>query len=199
MSRINIFISKIYTKLCRVRIKNYNFTILSNCCISGSAYKRLGLPFLTPTINVYIEPLDFVKFLSNIEYYLSLNLEYYDEETSYPNAYLGDIKIHFYHSKNFDEANNDWNRRKNRINFNNLYIIIRDLEEDVITPNLINNIKLNYRSLVILKKYKVKDKRFKQIKIKNEEKEYYKDRFNIHIWEKRWKWIKFLNTNMNLD
>jgi glycosyltransferase involved in cell wall biosynthesis len=50
----------------------------------------------------------------------------FEENTDYPVGILGDIKIHFNHYKNKDETLEKWNKRKQRIDFDNLYIITSD-------------------------------------------------------------------------
>ena len=54
----------------RKRLKKQSFSIISNTCIGGVICHDLGLPFLSPTINLYIRPCDFVKFCADIQCYL---------------------------------------------------------------------------------------------------------------------------------
>lgn len=53
------------------KLKNENFTILASECAGGVIYHKLGLKFLSPTINLWFKPSDFLKFLNNLEYYLN--------------------------------------------------------------------------------------------------------------------------------
>lgn len=43
-------------------IKNKDFTIFSSNCTGGVLYHDLGLEFLSPTINLYMNCEDFIKF-----------------------------------------------------------------------------------------------------------------------------------------
>ena len=118
-------------KKARARIKNHNFSILSSNCIGGVMYNLLGYRFNSPTINTYINNPDFCKFCSDLDYYLSQDLVFFDDENfNYPVAYLGSeekrIKIQFVHYKTQNEAIEKWEERKRRIFKNNLYIILND-------------------------------------------------------------------------
>lgn len=111
----------------RKKLKNSNFTILSQNCIGSIMYHDLGQKFLSPTINMLFNADDFVKFLENINTYLDKEIEFIEEEKyNYPIGKIGDITIKFVHYKDRNEVINKWNERKKRINWNNLYIIACD-------------------------------------------------------------------------
>ena len=74
----------IRNKIERKKIKNKEFTILSNTCIGGIIYNDLGQRFLSPTINLYITPKDFVEFLENLDDYLSSEIEPVKSLLNYP-------------------------------------------------------------------------------------------------------------------
>ena len=78
----------------RRRLKNKDFTILTDTCIGGVIYHELGLQFLSPTINLWMHDKDFYKFVNNLGYYLALPLKFVEGIENYPTAYLGDILIH---------------------------------------------------------------------------------------------------------
>lgn len=124
-------IGKKFRKLIRNRIerrkiKNKDFTILSNTCIGGVICNDLGHRFLSPTINLYITPSQFVKFLENLDYYLSLEIEPVETKLKYPVGKLGDIILYFKHYKTIEQAIQKWNERKKRINKDNLFIMMTD-------------------------------------------------------------------------
>lgn len=110
----------------RKQIKNTDFTILSNTCIGGVISHDLGLRFLSPTVNLYIRPEEFVRFLENLEYYLSLELVETEHPAKYPVAKLGDITLYLKHYNTFAEAKEKWEERKKRINYHNLYVMMTD-------------------------------------------------------------------------
>lgn len=55
-------------------LRNHDFTIISSNCVGGIIYHELGERFLSPTINLWFEPNDFLKFASNFDFYLSQDL-----------------------------------------------------------------------------------------------------------------------------
>lgn len=119
----------------RKRIKNRDFTIISNNCWAGRCYQYLGMPYLSPTVGLYFFAEDYLKFVSDLRYYLSLDLEFISAERSryfeilkerdhikVPVGKLDDLEIVFLHYKSESEAREKWNRRKRRINYNNIYL-----------------------------------------------------------------------------
>ena len=121
----------------RRKLKNKDFSIISNNCWGGFVYQHFGLKYTTPTIGLFIMENDYVKFCSKLKYYLSLELifikieesKYYEQLTeegkkdiSYPIARLDDVEVFFMHYDTEEEAIEKWNRRKERINFDKLLI-----------------------------------------------------------------------------
>ena len=144
-----------------------NISIISCNCIGGLIYHDYHKKFLSPTINLYIESPDFIKFVLNLRYYLSLNLEEV-KGYKYPVGRLNDVYIHFLHYKSFYDAAIKWNQRKTRINYNNIFVIMTD--RDNFNENLIDSFKnITYKKVlfshkqydidecVYLKKYKKKE------------------------------------------
>lgn len=119
-------------------LKNQKFSIISNNCWGGRVYQRYGLPYTSPTVGLLFFADEYLKFVQNLEYYLSLDLtfipkkesryyEFYSEkEKYYPIGVLGDIEIVFLHYKSEQEAYDKWNRRKERINWDNLIVKFND-------------------------------------------------------------------------
>lgn len=127
MNKINGFVHKMLSFFFRMRLKNKEFTIISSNCIAGVIYKDLGMEFFSPTINLFFYPADFIKFCKNLKYYLGLDLEECNGSSAgYPIGKLEDIYIHFMHYDSFEEAKEAWDRRKKRVNYNNLFIIMVD-------------------------------------------------------------------------
>lgn len=96
-------------------IKNKDFTIISNNCIGGVIYHSLKLQFLSPTINLWFYPEDFLKFVENLNHYLQLEMVEVSTELPYPVGLLGDIFIYFQHYSSFEEAKKKWDERKKRM------------------------------------------------------------------------------------
>ncbi|MDP4121032.1 MAG: DUF1919 domain-containing protein [Bacillota bacterium] len=131
--KTKIFFTQKHEKKLRSQLKNYDFSIICSNCIGGIIYHRLGLKFLSPTINLFIYQNDYLKFVLNLKDYLEKELMFIETDEKYPVAKLGDITIYFNHYKTDEEARESWNKRKERINYNNLFIIMYDkdgLSED---------------------------------------------------------------------
>lgn len=121
----------------RERLKFTDFTIISNNCWGGLVYQYFGLPYATPTIGLFMMDDDYIKFLENLDHYLSQSLVFishaeskYKErlqrestaKESYPIALLDDIEVHFLHYKSSEEAEKKWEYRKSRINKDRLLV-----------------------------------------------------------------------------
>ena len=109
-------------------LDNKDFTIFSCNCTGGVLYHDLNMKFLSPTINMYMVCEDFIKFCENPKHYLSLEMEEYkgDIVRDYPIATLGDITLFLVHYESIGEAAKKWNRRKARINWDNIFVIGTD-------------------------------------------------------------------------
>jgi uncharacterized protein (DUF1919 family) len=114
---------------------NPDFTIISNNCWAGSVYRWYHLPYLTPTAGLYFYADEYMRFLSNINYYLSLNPEpislkesrhkeslIYKGQINVPLGRIDDVEIVFLHYPTFEVAREKWLRRTARINWENLII-----------------------------------------------------------------------------
>lgn len=72
-------------------------------------------------------PEDFIKFVNNLNYYIHCNFKFVKEDgISYPIGQLDDIKIYFTHYNDEEEAENAFNNRKTRINWDNIFVIMTD-------------------------------------------------------------------------
>lgn len=116
-----------YVAKLRKKIKNKDVTIISNNCIGGIVYHDLGLKFNSPTINTLVYGEEFIEFIKCLKDYINSELTFDDNSKNYPIGILStnnkNIHIHFLHSKNFKEAKLNWDRRKTRIDLDNLFII----------------------------------------------------------------------------
>ena len=109
----------------RSELKNKDFTIFSCNCTGGVLYHDLGMKFLSPTINLYMSCDDFIKFCENPKKYLSFEMKEYNGNIvrEYPLAQLGDLILYLVHYNSVDEASQKWNERKQRINWDNIFVI----------------------------------------------------------------------------
>lgn len=69
--------------------------------LGGVIFHELGLKFMSPTINLWMKPKDFIKYCSNLKHYSQCKLEFLDSSLylsaseKYPVACLDDIIIYF--------------------------------------------------------------------------------------------------------
>lgn len=118
---------RIYKEIKRLKLKNRDATIISSNCNGEFIYYDMRLPFLTPTINLSFDMNDYVRLLENLRWYMEQPImPCIDERFDFPCGMLADIEIRFNHYKTFEEAVEEWEKRKKRINWGNLYVIAID-------------------------------------------------------------------------
>ena len=129
--RVNKFIrSKVRKTFLKAKLKKEDWTLLCNNCLGGMVTNDFGQQFRSPTINLFFPELSFFDFVEHLDYYLSMPLEYggESENPKYPIGILKgdgikpDIAVHFMHYKDFEDASNKWNSRKQRMNMDNLFL-----------------------------------------------------------------------------
>lgn len=138
------FRNKIYLPLTadlrRKKIKNYDFTIISNNCWGGTIYESYHLKKNSPTVGMFFMAADYIKFLSDIHHYLESKLVFIEPENSkykeelskdsrwghYPIGKIDDIELFFLHYHSREEAMDKWTRRCKRINWNKLLVKFND-------------------------------------------------------------------------
>lgn len=120
-------------------------SIISNNCSGVFLYKKFNCKYLSPTINLQISPVDYIKFCKNLEYYLSIKIDEIEkpdnigfkalggEIINFPVGKLDDLTIYFQHYKDFKSAESKWEERKLRINYDKLFFILIDTFCDVDT------------------------------------------------------------------
>lgn len=155
---IREIIEKNYERKLRKKIKNKDFSIICSNCIGGIIYHRLGLKFLSPTINLWMYQYDYLKFILDLKKYISLELEFIESDYNHPVARLGDITIYFNHYKTNEEAQKRWDTRKKRINYDNLFLIMYD-KDGLTEENLekLKTIKCRGKIVISNKKYRSMD------------------------------------------
>lgn len=160
---------KITAKKRKKRIKNHNFTIISNNCWGGFIYQSYALKYNSPTIGLFIMAEDYIDFIKNFKENINKDIKeinYLDSKWyktlknnesfgKYPIGKIGDIEIHFLHYKSFEEAIEKWNRRKERINYNNVLFKFSEMnsceEKDIIN---FQSLKLKNKICFVTNKYK---------------------------------------------
>lgn len=120
----------------RKKLNNTDFTIISNNCWGAHVYEYFALQKQSPTVGCYFFAEDYIKLLENFKYNINQKLcfisfnesKHKDELLSYGGKNLkapigvlnNNIEIIFLHYPNQDLALEKWNRRVNRINYDNL-------------------------------------------------------------------------------
>lgn len=115
------------------RLSNKDFTIISNNCWAGICYEYYGLQKLSPTVGLYFFANEYIRFMSNLERYLVANLQFINinesrysreliekKQTNIPIGVLDDVEIVFLHYSDAVTAKEKWQRRVERVNWNNM-------------------------------------------------------------------------------
>ena len=149
-------INNIFSDARRKKLITHDFSLISNTCLAGVLYKALACKMLSPTVNMIIEPKDYVKLCSGFEKYMEHDLVYSHSEwrpstkEHYPVAKLDDVYIHMVHYKTFDEVKDDWDRRKGRIVWNNLFFIFHDWHFQLQKDDIENFLEIKYSNKLCL-------------------------------------------------
>lgn len=121
-----------FGKINNARIKNKQLTIISNNCWGGIFYRNNNLEYLSPTLGLFFMAEDYIKFVYDLKHYINSELKFISIEESKHKDYLyklnykspigkiDDIEIMFLHYKDEQEAFEKWERRKQRINWDNI-------------------------------------------------------------------------------
>lgn len=127
-----VFISKNQRK----KLKNHSFSIISSSCNGGVIISELGEQFRTPTVNLWFEAKDYIKMITNLKHYMSLEpKEVKNNFCNYPVGRIDDITVYFMHYHTFEEAVEKWDERKKRINYDNLFFMMA--EKDGCTKEMV--------------------------------------------------------------
>lgn len=154
---------------CYLQIKKRTPTIFSPMCWGGVTYHSLGLEFKTPFINMFLHEDDYMQFLESPESYIKMDIVY-DRmewnrilEKNYPVARCGDIELHFNHYSSFEIAKNDWDKRKKRIDWNNILVMMFTEKIDTVKRFL----EMSYDKKILFTSLAIDDDRVVHMDIKN--------------------------------
>lgn len=139
MRKLEVYIKG---KINRLKINKDDFTIISNNCWGILMYKKFGLKYNSPFINLFLFADDYIKLLKRlspeslqiIKFIDRKESKYIDEinkekgwETFYPIGILSDnIEVHFLHYTSEEDALKKWNERCERINWDKLLVKFSD-------------------------------------------------------------------------
>lgn len=199
---------KTLSRIHRFFLYSDNFTIISNNCWGGIIYKYFGMKFQSPTVGMYFFADEYIRFLTDLKYYLSQSLIIKDIESSkYKDeirkrgqnpliGWLDDIEIVLLHYDDPNEAKEKWQYRLERINYNRLIIKFNDQNLFNI-KHLIDFEKLPYKNKICFT-----GRPYKEYSTVIWFKEYKKNGYvvndtKIRHWRKYFNVIKYIN-NMKI-
>jgi uncharacterized protein (DUF1919 family) len=142
----------------RSRVKDQEFTIISNDCWGGGAYGHLGLAYRTPFVGTRVFAPCFIRLLRDPKRYIESRVTFTDssqykfmnrwrekDNDFYPIGLLNEeVEVHFLHEVDESEAKSKWDRRVSKINWENIFVKFSE-DPDVCTKDHINEFdRLSY-------------------------------------------------------
>ncbi len=120
-----LFDFRLYSKL-----KKNPVTIITDDCWGGYVYNYLDLEFSSPLINTLYNEDEYSRFIQEPLFYLQSELTMVREgdlrKGIWPIGRLGEsgkyVQVQFVHNVDFQEAKQQWDRRKKRINQDNIFV-----------------------------------------------------------------------------
>lgn len=103
----------------------------------GFMYKSCGLPYNTPLVGLYFYAPEYIKFLKNLKYNIEQPIRFIPRSESQYAQYISKdyiigvlgntgIEIVFMHYRSEQEVLEKWERRKSRINYDNMIVKFSD-------------------------------------------------------------------------
>lgn len=120
-----------------LKLYESEISIISNNCWGGIICNTLSLECRSPFKNMFLRNEEYLKVISNLEEYMMADPIFvrYEEEIhshiNYPVIRINDIEIHCNHYIDYKVAIDDWNRRKEKINYKNLFFEMYTVEKNV--------------------------------------------------------------------
>ena len=116
------------------RLKDNNFTIISNDCWGAGAYGSFRLMYKTPFIGTRVFAPCYIELLKDLRNYIESPLTFIDvsrydfmnehrKDCYFPIGILnGRVEIHFYHEDDEEKARQKWQRRIKKMNWDNIFV-----------------------------------------------------------------------------
>ena len=120
------------------RLQRSRLSIFSMNCFGGMLSHTLGLPFRSPFVNLWLSEKNFIDLLRAPRAFMEKNFLFKemarqpDLNFDYPVVALGDVIIYMNHYRSFDAAVEKWNERKQRINWENLFVTMYTSDEKIL-------------------------------------------------------------------
>jgi uncharacterized protein (DUF1919 family) len=112
-------------------------TIFCMNCWGAATYSQLGLEFASPFITTSVSDNDFLRFLHRPKWYMEQSLKLsrmaYNENINieFPICMWGNIELCFSHYTSYESAVADWEKRKKRINWNNIFVTMYTENQEI--------------------------------------------------------------------
>lgn len=136
---------RVLSKIVNKQLDLSDVSIISMNCVGGILYHDCNARFLSPTVDLFFEASDFIKFVNNLDLYLAEKPKVI-MGSKFPIGILGDIKLFFMHYDSPEQAFQKWEERKQRINKDKIFVIMVErngfCEEDFNSFKIIHYPKL---------------------------------------------------------
>lgn len=147
-----------YIKQAKQNFKVKDISIISQQCIGSVIYHDIGMRFLTPTVNLYLEAKDFIEMVENLEEYMKMPINV-KKENGLVIGKLGKLKVIFLHYDDVVVAKEKWEERKKRIIWDKIFVICTD--RDGFDQECFERFKkIKYPKALITRNTKWKDEKF---------------------------------------
>lgn len=138
-NKLKKVILKFRANFYRIGLKNRSYTVISNNYWGGVITRNFGLQYNSPTCGTFFFSKEYIKFLKDLPTHLNAELEQVNVVDSIYKDYLLpkygynivvgkvlDAEIVFLHYSCFEEAKQKWDRRKARVNYDNMVVKYND-------------------------------------------------------------------------
>lgn len=120
------FSIKKYDKLCKSKL-----SIISQNCFGGLISHLMGLEFRSPFVNMYLSESDYIKVLNDLYRYMHRDIKFirmeYEQnlKRDFPVfEFFDGVTLKMNHYVDVDEARKKWHKRKNKINWYNILVVM---------------------------------------------------------------------------
>ena len=120
-----------------IEIQQKDLSIICNNCVGGILYNTLAMECKSPCKNLAIPDNCFLKFANQLEHYMKLELEFLrwqidpHSNKRFPVMKLDDIEIWCNHDFEIETAIEKWNRRKQKINYENIVFLMYTENDEI--------------------------------------------------------------------
>lgn len=110
------------------RLQRSRLSIFAMNCFGGLISNTLGLPFRSPIVNMFFHEYEYIRFLRAPRVYMEEKLIFKEKQLHeikryyFPVFTLGNVDLVMNHYRDFDAAKEAWYRRKDKINWYNLFV-----------------------------------------------------------------------------